>query len=55
MSKIGEITYEIRWKWWTAPVFVVSELPLLRDWRWLQQVTGKLVIKYGLTLGGLGK
>lgn len=55
MSKICEITYEIRWKWWTAPVFVVGELPLLRDWSWLQQVTETLAIKYGFTMEGLGK
>lgn len=55
MSKIGEITYEIQWKWWAAPVFVISELPVLRDWKWFQDGTYKLVMKYGFRLKGFGK
>lgn len=55
MSKIGEITYEIEWKWWTAPAFAISELPVLRDWKWLQDITYKLVMKYGFRLKGFGK
>lgn len=55
MAQIGEIKYDIVWKWWTAPVFAVSELPLLRQWDWLQAVTYKLVMRYGFTLKGFAK
>lgn len=55
MAQIGQIKYDIVWKWWTAPVFVLSELPILRDWKWLQDTTYKFVMRYGFTLKGFGK
>lgn len=52
MESIGEIKYEIKWKWWTAPIFLVSELPFLRNWSWLQKVSYELVMNYGFELEG---
>lgn len=52
MSKIGEITYEIQWKWWAAPMCAFLQLPGISNCPRLLKAADKWLLPHSFKLRG---
>lgn len=47
--------FEVEWKWWTPPIFWVSELPLIRDCHGFQSKLQMFMIIHACRIKGWDK